>query len=231
MQVSLVSLVVTLRLSKANPAKVKFRHNNNNITAMTKILIIDDHQIYLDGLEMIISQSLKDAVILKAHDGQSALDMVIKQPSIDLILLDLDLQTQSGLEIWDKLKHAVGTLPVAILSASTRLPDIQHSKQRGALGFINKAIDNNSLLAAIQTMLDGELYFPYNLTALPTFQLTPRQKQVLTLLAEGLPNKSICRSLDMSEATVKTHLRTIFSLLDVTSRTQCVSVANKFQLI
>lgn len=230
MQVSLVSLFVTLRLGMYTTAEVKFRYHNN-ITAMTTILIIDDHQIYLDGLEMVISQSLQQTVILQAHDSQSALEMVMKQPCIDLILLDLDLQTQNGLQIWDHLKKAVGTLPVAILSASTRLPDIQRSKQSGALGFINKAIDNNSLIAAIQTILDGEFYFPYNLTSLPTFQLTPRQTQVLALLAEGLPNKSICRTLDMSEATVKTHLRTIFSLLDVTSRTQCVSVANKFQLI
>ena len=198
---------------------------------MPNLLIIDDHQIYLDGLEMIIKQSLPDTVILKAHNGQAAQTLVADSHNIDLILLDLDLQTQNGLDIWHTLKQQAGPLPVAILSASTHLSDIKHCKQSGALGFINKSIDNNSLMAAIKSMLNGELYFPYNLTSLPNIQLTPRQKQVLNLLSEGLPNKTICRKLDMSEATVKTHLRTIFSMLDVRTRTQCVSVANKLQLI
>ena len=207
------------------------QHSQNNKNHMANILIVDDHQIYLDGLEMIIQQHLPQTTIYKAHDCDSAREVIREHSAIDLILLDLNLQQQDGLEIWNTLKEEFGPLPVAMLSASCKLQDIKKSKHLGALGFINKAIDNNSLIAAIQTMLDGEFYFPYNLTSLPTFQLTPRQTQVLALLAEGLPNKSICRTLDMSEATVKTHLRTIFSLLDVTSRTQCVSVANKFQLI
>lgn len=198
---------------------------------MPTLLIIDDHQIYLDGLEMIILQSLPDASILKAHNGESAQTLVNTHNQIDLILLDLDLQTQNGLDIWHNLKRTAGPLPVAILSASTHLSDIQRCKQSGALGFINKSIDNSSLITAIESMLNGELYFPYNLNSLPNIQLTPRQKQVLNLLSEGLPNKSICRKLDMSEATVKTHLRTIFSILDVSTRTQCVNVANKLQLI
>jgi DNA-binding NarL/FixJ family response regulator len=198
---------------------------------MPTLLIIDDHQIYLDGLEMIILQSLPDASILKAYNEATAKAVVNQRNDIDLILLDLDLQSQNGLDIWHSLKQAVGPLPVAILSASTHLADIQRCQQSGALGFINKSIDNNSLVTAIKSMLNGELYFPYNLNSLPNIQLTPRQKQVLNLLSEGLPNKTICRKLDMSEATVKTHLRTIFSILDVSTRTQCVNVANKLQLI
>ena len=80
-------------------------------------------------------------------------------------------------------------------------------------------------------MLNGQLFFPYSLPNLPSIHLTPRQQEVLRLLAEGLPNKTICKKLEMSEATVKTHLRTLFSILDVNTRTQCVSVANKFDLI
>lgn len=198
---------------------------------MANILIVDDHQIYLDGLEMIIQQHLPQSTIYKAHDCDSARDVIREHSDIDLILLDLNLQQQDGLEIWNTLKEEFGPLPVAMLSASCKIQDIKKSKHLGALGFINKAIDNSALVLAIKSILNGQLHFPYTLSNSPRIHLTPRQKEVLLLLAEGLPNKTICRKLAMSEATVKTHLRALFSLLEVNTRTQCVSVANKFELI
>ena len=198
---------------------------------MAHILIVDDHQIYLDGLEMIIKQHLPNTHVHKAHDGQSAQQVVAQYPDMDLLLLDLNLQQQNGLELWQNLTQEFGPLPVAILSASCKLQEIKKCKKQGALGFINKASDNATLLNAIEQMLNGQLFFPYSLPNLPSIHLTPRQQEVLRLLAEGLPNKTICKQLEMSEATVKTHLRTLFSILDVNTRTQCVSVANKFDLI
>ena len=198
---------------------------------MANILIVDDHQIYLDGLEMIIHQQHPDVDIHKAHDLESARLVITKNPDLDLILLDLNLQQQDGLDIWRELKSEFGPLPVAILSASCKVQDIKKSKLNGALGFINKAIANSALVTAIYDMLNGQLYFPYSLTNSSDIHLTPRQQEVLHLLAEGLPNKTICRKLEMSEATVKTHLRALFSLLNVNTRTQCVNVANKFNLI
>ena len=198
---------------------------------MAIILIVDDHQIYLDGLEMIINQYLPSSTIIKAHDQLSADIALRKHPAIDLLLLDLNLQNQNGLDTWKALTECHGALPVAILSASSKDQDIKTCKDAGALGFINKSISNDSLITAIKHLLDGQLHFPYNLEDIPTIQLTPRQKQVLNLLAEGLPNKTICKNLKMSEATVKTHLRALFTIFNVNTRTQCVNVANKYQLI
>ena len=197
---------------------------------MPNILIVDDHQIYLDGLEMIIQKNLNDSKIYKAHDHASAKSVILQHNNIDLILMDLNLHNQNGLEIWQQLKSEFGPLPVAMLSASEKLQDIKKSKDNGALGFINKAADNGELISAITQILSGDLFFPCKLPQ-ANVQLTPRQHEVLTLLAEGLPNKTICRKLAMSEATVKTHLRTLFSLLDVNTRTQCVNVAIKHELI
>lgn len=198
---------------------------------MAKILILDDHQIYLDGLELTLTQNLPDLYVFKSQNLDAAIDVLRKDPNIDLILLDLDLSDSSGLEAWEQLKLSFGPLPVAVLSASDRIPDIRQAKDAGALGFINKALDNHQLIQAIQHILEGRLYFPQGISDTPDIRLTPRQKDVLSLLAEGLPNKTICKQLDMSEATVKTHLRTLFTLFNVNTRTQCVSVATKLQLI
>lgn len=198
---------------------------------MANILIVDDHQIYLDGLEMIIQKNLSDSKIYKACDHSSAKSVILQHNNIDLILMDLNLHNQNGLEIWQQLKSEFGPLPLAMLSASEKQQDIKKCKDNGALGFINKAADNNELVSAITQILSGDLFFPYQLPIKASIQLTPRQHEVLTLLAEGLPNKTICRQLEMSEATVKTHLRTLFSLLDVNTRTQCVNVAIKHELI
>jgi len=197
---------------------------------MANLLIIDDHQIYLDGLEFTLSQNLADVTVLKAKDQNEATH-ILSNSTIDLILLDLNLAESNGLEAWQQLKQEFGALPVAILSASDRVQDIHDAQQRGALGFINKSEDNQQLIRAIQQILDGNLYFPRSLPKDNSIKLTPRQKDVLSLLAEGLPNKLICKKLEMSEATVKSHLRTLFTLFDVNTRTQCVSVANKLDLI
>lgn len=197
---------------------------------MANLLIIDDHQIYLDGLEFTLRQNLKKITVLKAKDFAES-SVHLTNSTIDLVLLDLNLADSKGLEVWQQLKQQHGPIPVVILSASDRIQDIQEAQQKGALGFINKSEDNLQLIQAIQSVLDGNLYFPKSMPSEPSIRLTPRQMDVLKLLAEGLPNKLICKKLEMSEATVKSHLRTLFTLFNVNTRTQCVSVASKMQLI
>ena len=197
---------------------------------MANLLIIDDHQIYLDGLEFTLHQNLSDITVLKAKNLVES-SSHLSNSVIDLVLLDLNLAESNGLDVWQQLKQDHGPIPVVILSASDRIQDIQEALKKGAFGFINISEDNQKLIHAIQRVLDGHLYFPKSLPKEPSVRLTPRQMDVLSLLAEGLPNKVICRKLEMSEATVKSHLRTLFTLFDVNTRTQCVSVANKLNLI
>jgi len=198
---------------------------------MNKILIIDDHQVYLDGLELIMQSHLDEVIVLKATDYKTANQALKENPDIDLSLIDLNLRDESGIELWQSLKSIHGPFPVAILSAAEDDFNIVQCKRLGALGFVKKSIDNDALTLAICTMLEGECFFPYDLANTENIEITPRQTQVLKLLAKGLPNKAICRELDMSEATVKTHLRALFAILDVNTRTQCVSVAQKYHLI
>lgn len=192
-----------------------------------QILIIDDHQIYLDGLEMLLDQAIINAEIYKASTLEQAKSTINKMNYIDLILLDLNMNGGSGFDLCrlDLFEQQ----PVAILSASENYQDIQKAKNLGLMGFLNKASDNQVLINQVMGLLSGEKVFP--VSSSPKLFLTPRQNDVLRLLAEGYPNKVICKQLNLSEATVKTHLRALFNILDVHTRTQCVNVARELNII
>ncbi|MGR6871684.1 response regulator transcription factor [Pseudomonas sp. HK3] len=190
------------------------------------ILIIDDHPIYLDGLEMLLSHTLNATKVLKARNLDEANALLNAGVQLDLILLDIQLNKMSGFDLCelDLYKNQA----IAILSASENQKDIIQAKKLGLLGFLNKACEKDKLISDIQALLQGNCVFP---EIIPYIALTPRQQDVLNLLAQGYPNKTICNQLKLSEATVKTHLRALFNIFDVHTRTQCVNVARDENLI
>src|SRR5690606_17169700 len=147
------------------------------------------------------------------------------QQDFDLILLDLRLPDVPGLTLLQRWQQEGRMTPVAILSASDSNQDAQAALAAGALGFIPKSADDEGLRQAVTRVLLGET-LPAPAPA-ERDQLTPRQREILLLLAEGLPNKSISRQLGLSEDTVKTHLQALFQELDVHTRTACVSSARQ----
>lgn len=109
---------------------------------------------------------------------------------------------------------------------------VRAAKSAGAVGFLPKSADRRSLVRMIRRVSSGQLFYPS--LQMPThFQetLTPRQLEVLVLLAEGLPNKRICQVLNLTEHTVKTHLKAIFAHLGAHNRTECVAQARALGLI
>lgn len=200
---------------------------NTEQTMKRRILVIDDHQIYLDGLEMLISQYFDDVEIDKASDLDQIKDLIAKHGFFDLILLDLQLVGETGFDVCQLPE--LSQQPIAILSASEQPNDIAQAKALGLLGYIHKTSDNHSLLHSIEQLLQGERVYPDHIKS--TFNLTPRQLDVLKLLSQGYPNKVICRELNLSEATVKTHLRALYNILDVHTRLQCVNAAREHNLI
>lgn len=191
-----------------------------------RVLLIDDHQIYLDGLEMMLNQALPSISVSKSDNVNDAESKILENEDFDLILLDLKLNDQDGFDLC--AMESFKNKPIAILSATECPQDILKAKTLGILGFLSKGASNKTLIKNIELLLEGECIFP--VLGLKS-KLTPRQYDVLQLLAEGYPNKLICKKLTLTEATVKTHLRTLFSLLNVNTRTQCVNVARQQHLI
>ncbi|AQZ96165.1 response regulator [Halopseudomonas phragmitis] len=203
----------------------------------TRLLLIDDHQIYLDGLSLTLGQLCRDVILDHARTASQA-ESQVSQHSYDLILLDLQLPDSSGLALLQKLRELDGVVPIAILSASTSPSDLNAALQLGAAGFISKTADGRMLLDAVTRLLFGEQVViasenqPLDrLSNARELGVTPRQLEILDLLAEGLPNKAICQRLSLSEDTVKTHLKALFGSLDCHNRTECVSNARRLGLV
>ncbi|MDM8350008.1 response regulator transcription factor [Pseudomonas sp. sp1636] len=187
-----------------------------------RLLLVDDHRIFLDGLSLALAPLCPNLQVHTAQDAAAA-EACLSQHDFDLILLDLRLPDVAGLELLQRWQQQGRMTPVAILSASDSNLDAQAALAAGALGFIPKSANSEELRQAVTRVLLGET-LPIA-TAKPP--LTPRQQEILLLLADGLPNKAISRHLGLSEDTVKTHLKALFQELDVHTRTACVSAARQ----
>lgn len=188
------------------------------------LLLVDDHHIFLDGLALALKPLTLEMDIHTAHSAAEA-QQCLEQRDFDLVLLDLRLPDVPGLELLQRWQKQGRMTPVAILSASDSPQDAQAALQAGALGFIPKSSDGDALREAVSRVLLGETLPPPQ--PLQIAELTPRQQEILPLLADGLPNKLISRRLGLSEDTVKTHLKALYQELDVHSRTACVSAARQ----
>ncbi len=188
-----------------------------------RLLLVDDHRIFLDGLSLALAPLCPDLRVDTAQNAKEA-ENCLAQHDYDLILLDLHLPDLPGLDLLQRWQQQGRMTPVAILSASDAGQHARAALDAGALGFIPKSADGDNLRQAVTSVLLGE-----TLPAPPADKppLTPRQLEILRLLADGLPNKAISRELGVSEDTVKTHLKALFQELDVHTRTACVAVARQ----
>jgi len=210
-----------------------------------KLLLIDDHALFRDGLSLLMTQRLslpgETIEVLQAGDLTEAADVVRAHPDLSLALLDLGLPDHQGLgtlQLWRELAPLV---PVVVLSADDRPDTIISAIDAGASGFIPKTARAGVMHEAISRVLAGGVYLPTlpgspqghdpqdwlndglgEQGALDAMGFSDRQVDVLRLLIEGKANKEICRLLNLSESTVKTHLGAIFRKLKVNSRTQAV---------
>ncbi|WP_300425690.1 response regulator transcription factor [Thalassolituus sp.] len=203
-------------------------------------LIIDDHLLFAGGLAGLLEQSLAPCTttqVRSAEEAERFLAQMSEQP--DLILMDLNLPGVSGLTLIRRLQQLSVWSPVMMISASESLADARQALDHGALGFLPKSSDPAVLIKAIRRVLAGNIYLPDGWQELinsqkqehPQVRLTPRQHEILHLLAQGLSNKVIASELDVSENTIKGHLRDVFRLFRVTNRTACLNEVRRLGLL
>ena len=202
-----------------------------------KLLVVEDHPVYLEGLSYILRKLGDDLSLTSVNSAQEAIEKLDKSPDFDLVLLDLSLPDGGGLSVLRYLSLKKIFIPAVILSASEESKDVHRSLVAGASGFISKASSSEIIIGAIDKVLNGEHYWPefYSPPSknddLRQPSLTPRQIEVLKLVADGLPNKRICQLLNVSEHTVKSYMKSLFSELNVHNRTECARVAIELGLI
>lgn len=207
-----------------------------------KILVIDDHPLIGEAMQHTLLRLDPAVSVLTAARCEAGLDVAATVPELDLVLLDMNLPGLSGipaLRIW-RLKFPA--VPVVVISATEERPTMLAALAAGAAGFIPKSSSNDVMLSALNLVLAGGKYVPAQALSsaapgaatrmrkrgadtLESLGLTARQLDVLRLIAQGQPNKLICRELGLAERTVKAHVSAVFRALNVTSRTQAALAA------
>ena len=204
---------------------------------MMKILILDDHALFREGLCHVLQELDEQVHVLEASDYDRAMQLVSENPDLDLVLLDLNLPGKDGFTALDSFTRQYPAMPVVILSASNQRGDIQRALDAGAMGYIPKESTSSVMLSALKLILTGGIYLPPNMvqsSQLETsghennsFNLTQRQLEVLAMLVQGCSNKEIAAQMQLAEATVKMHVTSILRSLGVRNRTQAAMVAEK----
>lgn len=192
------------------------------------LLLVDDHPLFAEGLIAALKAQRNGCEITHAPSISEAMQAIEAMPEdFDLILLDLSLPDGGGLDLINHLKANRLFIPCVVLSASEQRHDIQSSLNAGASGYVTKAHSGKEILSFLDAVLAGEVVTPLDFDAAghADHDITPRQLQVLELLAKGLSNKLISRALSLSEHTVKSHIKALYLCLDAHSRTECVSIA------
>jgi len=194
-----------------------------------RILVVDDHPVVRDGLRLMIETQHDMKVVAEAASGEEALAAFAKhQP--DVVVMDLRLPGISGADTAAALRGRYPAARVIILTSYGQDADVRSALKAGVRAYLRKDVDRSQLLNVIRTVGAGGRYLPAEIRERlaeqpPLSELTPREIEVLEHIAKGMTNREIGVALSISEDTVKLHAKNLFGKLDVTDRTQAVTVA------
>jgi DNA-binding NarL/FixJ family response regulator len=218
-----------------------------------RLLLVDDHALFREGVEGILAVR-RPGLRLHCLPGADAAEEILCAAHFDLVLLDLALGNDDGLALLEAWQARWPGLRIALLSGSLDARHILRAIELGACGFIPKTCSGAVLTRVIDLLLAGGTYVPPELLAGPGTAvggriavatalealgeeasqsplLTPRQNEVLKLLADGCSNKDIARRLEMADGTVRAHINALFRILDVSNRTQAVVRAQQLHCL
>lgn len=220
---------------------------------LTRILIIDDHQLFREGVKRILELEKNFEVVAEGDDGEDAVNLV-EQYNPDVVVMDINMPHMNGVEATAKLVEKFPEVKVLILSIHDDESYVTHALKTGAMGYLLKEMDADSLIEAVRVVADGGSYLHPKVThnllneyrrlaagdsgrsmgtlkdveyRKPLHILTRRECEVLQMLADGKSNRGIGETLFISEKTVKNHVSNILQKMDVNDRTQAVVVAIK----
>ena len=204
-----------------------------------KIILADDHKIVREGLRWMLSEEDDIEIVGEADSGEALLELV-KHVEADIVLLDVRMPGISGLDSLEILNERVPDLKVIILSMHGEPAYVRRAVELGAVGYLLKSADRDELIGALAAVAAGKSYIQGEVTEtlMKTISgkassslLSPRETEILALVSRGLENKQIAVELGVSEATVKTHLKGVFSRLEVSSRAEAAAVGLRLGLI
>ncbi|WP_106496659.1 response regulator [Lentibacillus sp. Marseille-P4043] len=217
-----------------------------NKTKLTKIVLIDDHKLFREGVKRILEFEPSFDVVAEGDDGIVA-EEIVKEHHPDVVLMDINMPNMNGVQATSDLVKNFPNTHVIILSIHDDESYVTHALKTGAQGYLLKEMDSDALIEAIKVVSDGGSYLHPKVThnlvqeyrrlaqdnvlgfseygveyRKPLHLLTKRECEVLQLLAEGKSNRAVSESLYISEKTVKNHVSNILQKMNVNDRTQAV---------
>jgi len=208
-----------------------------------KVMLVDDHLLMREGIRKLLEFDGKIKVVDEASDGEECLEK-IRKSNPDVLLLDINMPKKNGLEVLQKIREDKINVKVLILTVYNEIEYLLKAVDIGTDGYILKDSESTELKKAINIVMKGESYIQPKLIPMLNNRLvsrdvdkdkidslTGREKEVLIQVANGMFNKEIATSLNISERTVKNHISSIFKKIDVSDRTQAAVFAIKNDLI
>ena len=218
------------------------------MTESIRVFIADDNRLLREGLVSMLAEQEDMVVVGKAPSGHEALEQIIKQQP-DIALIDIGMPDKDGIELTQSLHQDASDVKVIILGMLDLTDEIMQCIEAGAAGYVLKEVSFDHLVETIRAVFRGESSCSPQMTAslfsrvaelasentakIPTnaVKLTARELDVITLIAEGLPNKEIGKRLFIETQTVKNHVHNILDKLQLQNRLEAVHYARERNLI
>lgn len=212
---------------------------DKRVDGCIRVLLVDDHTLFRSGIKSLLARQPGFEIVGEAGDGLEGLKRA-KSLKPDVVLLDLHMRGMSGLEAVRLITEEVPGSNVLMLTVSEDAEDLLDALRGGACGYLLKNIDTEALIEAIRRAADGESVISPQMTGklvqgvrhpretlVPPGKekLSPREREILLLLATGVSNKEIARGLELAESTVKIHVQGILRKLGLSSRVQAAVYA------
>ncbi|HEV8653006.1 MAG TPA: response regulator transcription factor [Actinomycetes bacterium] len=202
------------------------------MTPPIRVAVVDDHPVVREGLVTILVRSASCEVVAEASSGAEALER-FPAAEPDVVLVDLKLPDSTGMALIDRLCRLLPDAKLVVITAYEEAGLVREALRLGARGYLLKDSSAEALVAAVRSVSMGQRVVDpalagrvVELEAVPG-SLTGRQREVLRLLAEGRTNREIARILEVSDDTVKFHLKNLFERLGVDNRTEAVVMASR----
>lgn len=199
-----------------------------------RVMLVEDHILMRVGLKTTAEGEPDMEVIAEVADGRQVLESYCRYKP-DVVLLDLRLPGMDGIQIIKQLRQESPEVRIVVLSSYGGGDDITSAIQSGASGYVLKSMPLEQMLQAVRVVHAGGQYFPREISDRVNQRIqsdiSPREIEVLRLIAQGKANKEIGVKLGISEGTVKNHLTNIFTKLGAVDRAQALTIAVKRQLV